>query len=175
VESERAPVFYYWVSTSGKCRIFTNVVSIAFTPVFGNRDYCPPVTLLNVSVHQVFGRPCFLLPILMSLIDLAYAHLRWSILTTRLHSPPLPISTWNCEPLPRCPSLWFSLLFQHSSLCRSYNMQYSSFHLPLKFGASSFPSLWVTMFERRTIGREIRRIFGRLYLWFLEFVGQYKS
>jgi hypothetical protein len=45
--------------------------------------------------------------------------------------PPLTISTWNCDPLPRCPSLWFSLLFQHSSLCRSYNMQYSSFHLPL--------------------------------------------
>jgi len=31
------------------------------------------------------------------------------------------------------------------------------------------------MFERRKIGPEIRRIFGRLYLWLLEFVGQYKS
>jgi hypothetical protein len=28
----------------------------------------------------------------------------------------LPITTWDCEPLPRCPSCWFSFLFHHSSL-----------------------------------------------------------
>ena len=47
----------------------------------------------------------------------------------------LPLSTADCEPLPRVPLFWYSFLFELSSVCLSfapYNLQYSSFHLSLE-------------------------------------------
>jgi len=57
-----------------------------------------------------------------------------------------------------------------------HNMQYSPFHLPVtSLGTSPFPSPWVTIFGRRTIGPEIRRISGCLYLYFWNFSANIKN
>lgn len=75
------------------------------------------------------------------------------------------IPTWDFEPLPRCPSCWYSALLQHSSLCRFIQLAVLSIPLSVdKSGASSFSFLWwATMFGNRIIEPGIFRIPERLF------------
>lgn len=119
------------------------------------------LTLLNVSAHRFFGRPALLLPLPTPHVSAACAHLRWSVTT---HG--LPISTSDCEPLPRCPSCWLSALLQYSSLGRS--IQLSVLSVPSSadmFGLSSVPSPWATMFGRRIIWPGISHNYRTTFVW----------
>ena len=93
---------------------------------------------------------------------------QWSVCPhALLHSCHMasPISIWDCQPLPRCPSYWFSALYQHSSLCPS--IRNAVFSVPLsadKFRASLFPPERVTVLGHCIKGPGICEIPGRLYL-----------
>jgi hypothetical protein len=134
-------------------------------------DYCHPSTLLNVSAYRVFGH----LVLWLGLCPTLLLHL--SICTGPFFPHGFPISTWDFEPLPRCPSCWYSALRQHSPLCCFIQLAVLSATLSVdKSGTSSFPFLWATMFERRILEPGLCWIPERLFcLQFLVFVGQYKT
>ena len=79
------------------------------------RDRFPHTTLLNVSAHRFFGCPVLLLPVPTPRVGVACAHLRWSIRTT------WPPHFHLRQPMPWCPSCWFSALLRHSSFALHTN------------------------------------------------------
>jgi hypothetical protein len=144
--------------------------SLQFLPV---RDHCPPASFQNVSAWRVFGRPFLrrlsVRPTLMQCL---------SICAGPLLPHGLPLSTSDCQPMPRVPLFWYSFLFELSSVCLSLHTTCSILRsiFRWKVWSTFFPPPRVTMFGCRIPGPAIRRISGRLSLSpvFLVFVGQYK-
>ena len=125
------------------------------------RDHCPPASLQNVSAQRIFGRPALPSPALNSNTDAVSVQLRWSILVT--WSSPSHLRLWATATSSFVLVLFLIWAFVSLSVA-PYNLQYSSFHFSaVKFGASSFLLLRVTMFGRRITAPGICRISGRLF------------